>query len=138
MSNAGPNDETAAGKLATDELVVRAKVHREAFGLLYDRSFPLLHRYCYRRLLDSAADDDVSSEVLLQVAHAIARFPGRTEDEFRRWVYRIATNAINAHLRQTIRRGDLLRRAVDLGRWKTAETAPLPAEQGDSKMEAVT
>jgi RNA polymerase sigma-70 factor, ECF subfamily len=138
MSNAGPTDETAAGKLATDELVVRASTNREAFGLLYDRFFPLVHRYCYRRLFDSAAADDVSSEVFLQVARAISRFPGRTEGDFRRWVYRIATNAINAHLRKRIRHGDLLRRAVDLRRWKTAEAAPRPAEQGDSEMDAVT
>ena len=138
MSNAGPNDETAAGELATDELVVRAKTQREAFGRLYDRFFPLVHRYCYRRLFDFATADDVSSEVFLQVARAIARFPGRTEEDFRRWVYRIATNAINAHLRQRIRHGDLLRRAVDLGRWKSAQTAPRPAEQGDSELDAVT
>jgi RNA polymerase sigma-70 factor (ECF subfamily) len=139
MSNAGPNDETAAGKLATDELVVRARTDREAFGLVYDRFFPLVHRYCYRRLFDSAAADDVSSEVFLQVARAIARFPGRTEEDFRRWVYRIATNAINAHLRQTQRRGELLRRAVSLGWWKKvdAESSEMAADEQDAVARAV-
>jgi RNA polymerase sigma-70 factor (ECF subfamily) len=132
MTSAGTNVETAA-----DELVVRAKSDREAFGLLYDRFFPLVHGYCYRRLFDSTAADDVSSEVFLQVARAIREFPGRTEQDFRRWVYRIATNAINALLRQKLRHGDLLRRAVDLGRWKMPEDVPRGAHENDAEADAV-
>jgi RNA polymerase sigma-70 factor (ECF subfamily) len=134
MSPVQPIDETAA-----DELVVRAKIEREALGRLYDRYFPAVHGYCYRRLFDSAAADDVSSEVFLQVARAIARFPGRTEEDFRRWVYRIATNAINAHLRQTQRRGELLRRAVSLGWWKKvdAESSEMAADEQDAVARAV-
>jgi RNA polymerase sigma-70 factor (ECF subfamily) len=132
MTSAGPNVETAA-----DELVVRAKSDREAFGQLYDRFFPLVHGYCYRRLFDSTAADDVSSDVFLQVARAIRQFPGRTEQDFRRWVYRIATNAINALLRQKLRHGDLLQRAVDLGRWKMPEAGPQGVHENDTEADAV-
>ena len=100
-----------SSEAAVDELVVRAKEDGEAFAALYDRFFALVHRYCRRRLRDATAADDVSSEVFLQVARAIRRFAGKTEEDFRRWVYRIATNAINAQLRQSTRRGDLLKRA---------------------------
>jgi RNA polymerase sigma-70 factor, ECF subfamily len=116
MTHDGCNDETAA-----DDLVVRAKVDREAFGALYDRFFPLVYRYCHRRLRESGAAEDVSSEVFLQVARAMQRFPGTSTEDFRRWVYRIATNAINAHLRQTTRRAGLLARAVQSGNRSTAD-----------------
>jgi RNA polymerase sigma-70 factor (ECF subfamily) len=117
------DDEMAGGEPAADDLVVRAKSEREAFGALYDRFFPVVHRYCRRRLLNEATADDVASDVFLQVAPAIHRFPGTTEEDFRRWVYRIATNAINAYQRQAARRGTLFDRARRLGWWSESETA---------------
>ncbi len=135
MTPAQPIAEAAA-----DELVVRAKIDREALGQHYDRYFPVVHGYCSRRLFDAAAADDVSSEVFLQLARTMRRFPGTTDEDFRRWVYRIATNAINAHLRQKLRRGELLRRAVSLGWWKTvdAESIELANEQQDAVALAVS
>ena len=120
-----------------DDLVVRAKSDREAFGALYDRFFPLVHRYCHRRLFDGVAADDVSSEVFLQVTRAMRRFPGTTELDFRRWVYRIATNAINAHLRQTMRRGELFERALRLGRLHKVETSSEPRDAAGTECQAV-
>ena len=93
-----------------------------------------MHRHCRRRLLNEAAADDVSSEVFLQVARAIRRFPGSTEEDFRRWVYRIATNAINAYRRQAARRGTLFDRARRLGWWSKAET---PGPNLDDEFENV-
>ncbi len=120
------DDQPASGDPAIDDLVVRAKSQREAFGALYDRFFPVVHRYCRRRLRNEAAADDVASDVFLQIARAIRRFPGTTEVDFRRWVYRIATNAINAHRRQAARRGALFDQARRLGWWSEAET-PRPS-----------
>jgi RNA polymerase sigma-70 factor (ECF subfamily) len=117
------DDEMAGGVPAGDKLVVRAKGDREAFGALYDRFLPVVHRYCRRRLLNEAAADDVASDVFLQVARAIHRFPGTTEEDFRRWIYRIATNAINAYRRQAARRGTIFDRARRLG-W-SSESEPV-------------
>src|SRR5437588_11050164 len=86
---------------ADGDLVVRAKSDRGAFSRLYDRYYPRVARYCLRRLFDRTLADDVVSEVFLQVASHIRTFTGRTETDFRRWLFRIATNAVNAHLRQT-------------------------------------
>jgi RNA polymerase sigma-70 factor (ECF subfamily) len=66
-------------------------------------------------LLLRAVAEDVTSEVFLKVAGQIAEFPGATAEDFRRWLFRIATNEINAYLRQTIRRRELLEAAVELG-----------------------
>jgi RNA polymerase sigma-70 factor, ECF subfamily len=90
-----------------DELVVRARTDRIAFGLLYDRYYPQVARYCLRRLFDRALAEDVTSEVFLQVASHLGGFWGRCETDFRRWLFRIATNAVNAHLRQTRRRREI-------------------------------
>jgi RNA polymerase sigma-70 factor (ECF subfamily) len=75
--------------------------------LLYDRFYPPVAQYCRRRLFDRTIAEDVVSEVFLQVASHIREFTGRTETDFRRWLFRIATNAVSAHLRQSLRRQEL-------------------------------
>lgn len=93
--------------MADENLVMRAKTDRLAFGLLYDRYHPVVTRYCVRRLIDRATADDIVSDVFLSVASKLRTFPGQTESDFRRWLFRIATNAVNAHLRQSRRRRGL-------------------------------
>jgi RNA polymerase sigma-70 factor, ECF subfamily len=92
---------------ADDDLVVRARSDRAAFGVLYDRYYPRVARYASRRLFDRTVAEDVTSEVFLQAASHLRTFPGRTETDFRRWLFRIATNAVNACLRQKLRRQEL-------------------------------
>ncbi len=94
------------------DLVVRAKTDRAAFSELYDRFQPLVARYCLRRLFDRTVAEDVVSEVFLTVASRLRSFAGETEVDFRCWLFRIATNAVNAHLRQTRRRRELLEAAA--------------------------
>ncbi len=94
------------------DLVVRAKTDRAAFGVLYDQFQPLVARYCLRRLFDRTVAEDVVADVFLTVAANLRSFPGRTESDFRCWLFRIATNAVNAHLRQTRRRRELLEAAA--------------------------
>jgi RNA polymerase sigma-70 factor (ECF subfamily) len=103
---------------ADDELVVRARTDRAAFGLLYDCFYPHVARYCLRRLFDRTRAEDVVSDVFLQVASLLGEFPGRTTTDFRRWLFRIATNAVNAHLRQARRRGELWDAAARSRHWE--------------------
>jgi len=102
---------------AADELVVRAKTDRAAFSLLYERYYPQVSKYCLRRLFVRTDAEDVLSDVFLQVASHLPAFSGRTDLDFRRWLFRIATNAINAHLRQSRRRQELWVEAARKGRW---------------------
>lgn len=120
-----------------DQLVDRARTDRQAFAALYDRYFPLVHRYCRRRLSHCAAADDVASEAFLQAARGMPAFPGTTDEAFRRWVYRIATNAIHAHQRRESRRGRLLRQASDLGRWNRPDAASESNHREHPQWEAV-
>lgn len=107
--------EEASGRQASagdGEQVARAKTDRAAFAALYDRLYPDVARYCRRRLFDRAAAEDVTSEVFLKVAAHFADFRGTTESDFRLWLFRIATNAVNEHLRQSLRRQTLLEAAI--------------------------
>ena len=106
----GPSHERAAGRL-----VVRARTDREAFGQLYDACYPAIFRYCFRRLFLRAVAEDVTSDVFLSVASKMPQFAGTTEEDFRRWVFRIATNEINAYVRQAKRRKALLESAARSG-----------------------
>jgi RNA polymerase sigma-70 factor (ECF subfamily) len=98
-----------------DDLVVCARTDREAFGQLYDTYYPGVFRYCFRRLFVRAVAEDVTSEVFLSVAAKIRHFDGTTEEDFRRWVFRIATNETNAYVRQARRRKVLLESAARSG-----------------------
>jgi RNA polymerase sigma-70 factor (ECF subfamily) len=106
-------DEFPVSETSTDDaLVGSAGMDRAAFALLYDRYYPRVSRYCCRRLFDRTTAEDLTSDVFLRAAshwgasHA-RTFPGRTETDFRRWLFRVATNAVNAHLRQSRRRQKL-------------------------------
>jgi RNA polymerase sigma-70 factor (ECF subfamily) len=91
-----------------DALVRAAKNDREAFGRLYDRYYPLLHRFCQRRLSGRDGVDDVVAEAFLSIARSIAEFSGTSDADFRCWAYRIAANAANHHARKTLRRQTLV------------------------------
>ena len=98
-----------------DELVVRARMDREAFGDLYDMIYPPVFRYCLRRTGNRGLAEDIISTVFLSVAGSISSFAGTTFQEFRRWVFTIATNEINADCRKTTRRKALLEAAANSG-----------------------
>ena len=95
-----------------DSLVVRAHTDAEALGQLYELYYPRVYRFCVHRLFDKQAAEDVTSTVFLQVAGRISTFKGRTETEFRNWVYAIAANHANAYIRKTSRRKQLFDKAA--------------------------
>ena len=92
------------------ELVIRARSDRAAFVQLYRRHYDVIFRYCAHRLFDRAMAEDITSEVFLRMVENFHGFRG-TEAQFRNWLYRIATNAVNHHLRRMNRRISLLRAA---------------------------
>jgi RNA polymerase sigma-70 factor (ECF subfamily) len=110
--------------MAEDDLIVRARRDRTAFAVLYDRYYLAVMRYCLRRLFMRPVAEDVASEAFLQVARGLPNFAGRTETDFRRWLYRIVTNGVNAHLRQTRRRQELLEAAARSGRLTAEDNKP--------------
>lgn len=98
-----------------DRRVIAARTDRNAFDELFDQFYPVIFRYCLRRLVIRATAEDVTAEVFLKVAGGLHGFSGTTEEDFRRWLYRIATNEINAWLRKAARRRELLEAAARMG-----------------------
>lgn len=103
--------ELAAGD-SIDDLVVRACTDREAFGRLYDAYYPRIFRYCMRRLFLRALAEDATADVFLRAASKMRAFGGTSEEDFRRWLYKIATNQVNAHIRRGKRQKALLEAAA--------------------------
>lgn len=93
---------------AYDDLVVLAKTQAGALGRLYELYYDRIFRFCVHRLFNKATAEDVTSSVFLTVARTIRDFKGRTEQDFRSWIYTIAANQANAHIRKTMRRKRLM------------------------------
>jgi len=74
--------------------------------------YDAIFRYCAHRLFERGAAEDVTSQVFLKVVEKLESFTG-SEQQFRNWLYTIATNAVNHHLRRTARRNSLLERACE-------------------------
>ena len=95
-----------------DELVIRARLDGEALGVLYERYYDRIFRYCLRRLFVPEVAEDVTSAVFCQMAGHISAFQGRSERAFRGWLYAIASNQANSHIRKTARRRELMEAAM--------------------------
>jgi len=95
-----------------DDLVLRARTQAEALGRLYELYYERIFRFCVHRLFDKEIAEDVTSTIFLEVARGIRSFPGRTEQDFRNWLYAIAANQANAYIRRTSRRQKLLAEAA--------------------------
>ncbi|MGE0759126.1 MAG: RNA polymerase sigma factor [Pirellulaceae bacterium] len=109
----------------TDAVVIAARTDSTALGQLFDHFYPLIFAYTVRRLLERAVAEDVTSEVFLKVAVHIPGFSGTRVEDFRRWLFRIATNEIQAHLRQSLRRRVLLEAAARMRAIPAEIAAPL-------------
>ncbi len=95
-----------------DDLVLRARTQADALGRLYELHYGPILRFCVHRLFIKEIAEDVTSTVFLEVARGIRRFTGRTEQDFRNWLYAIAANQANAYIRKTSRRKKLLAEAA--------------------------
>ncbi len=113
---------------AYDDLVILAKSQAAALGRLYELYYDRIFRFCVHRLFNRSVAEDVTSSVFLTVARTMREFKGQTEQDFRSWVYTIAANQANAHIRETLRRQRLMGNVVDHRRDRL--DASEAAEQG--------
>ena len=97
--------DLANSEIEQDILIKQACSDRAAFARLYRMHYEMVFRYCCRRLFNRHAAEDVTSTVFLRVMSRIGLFEGSSKG-FRNWLYRIATNAVNDHLRAMKRRTD--------------------------------
>ena len=112
-----------------DDLVVEAKTEAGALARLYELYYDRIFKFCVHRLYNKATAEDITSGVFLTVAGSMRDFKGRTEQDFRAWIYTIAANQANAYIRKTLRRKKLMENVVATRR--AAEPGASPWSQLD-------
>jgi RNA polymerase sigma-70 factor (ECF subfamily) len=83
--------DEVAGRLEDRDAVERSLVDANAFTVLYRKYVTDIYRYCYRRLQDREASEDVTSQIFMQ---AYAGLPSLGARPFRPWLFAIARNAM--------------------------------------------
>ncbi len=71
----------------------------EVFTGLYRQFYDDIFKYCVHRLFDRNTAEEITSEVFFKAVENIKDFRG-TKEQFRHWLYKIATNSINSHIRK--------------------------------------
>lgn len=85
------------------KLIQRAKEgDPSAFSKIYARCQPAIYRYIFYRMGDAATAEDLTSEVFVRLVEKIDRFNYRGRPILA-WLYAIARNLINDHLRRVRR-----------------------------------
>ncbi|MBN2588354.1 MAG: RNA polymerase sigma factor [Sedimentisphaerales bacterium] len=92
-------------------LIERARSDPNAFAELYLRHYEIVFKYCTHRLFESHCAEEVTSTVFFKVMHNLDSFEG-TEIDFRNWLLRIATNAVNDYLRDARKRIEIIQKAA--------------------------
>jgi len=85
---------------ADDEqvLIARAQAEPAAFTAIYDLYFSRIYSYALYRIQDAQAADDITSQVFERVFTKINTYrPDR--GAFAPWIFAVARNTINSHLR---------------------------------------
>ncbi len=97
-------------EIPDDELVERIRRSEErAFNLLYDRYFQRVYSYVYVRLRNRADTEEVVQEVFTAAFRSIDAYGGRSS--LLAWVYGIAKNTVNNHIRRARAHEQRLERA---------------------------
>ena len=102
------------------------------FVRLYRRHYDAVFRYCVHRLFERQAAEDLASQVFLKVVEKFKCFEGN-EQQFRNWLYTIATNAVNEHLRKRAYRSRLLKRAREQANSRAIDCQS-PVEQSTERL----
>jgi len=105
------------------ELATRALAEPAAFATLFDRYFPLIHKYVLYRVGDVNTADDLTSEVFEALMTALPRYkPDKAP--FGAWLFGIARHAVNDHHRNQKNKREVHSEVMD----QLIANDPLPEE----------
>ncbi len=100
---------TAATSVTDSHLIRLSTTQPEAFGAIFDRYAPVVHRYLARRIGGSLADD-LTAETFLIAFRGRDRYDA-AHDNALPWLYGIAANLLRGHQRAEIRQYRALSRS---------------------------
>jgi RNA polymerase sigma-70 factor (ECF subfamily) len=87
-------------RFTDEQLVEEAQAFsQEAWEHIYDRYYPKMFQYCYLRIGNQAASEDLASDVFLEALRGIRRYRYRGIP-LAAWLYRIARNLTADFLRR--------------------------------------
>lgn len=111
------------------ELLEGIRRSREAdFNELYERYFPRVYSYVFRRLRNHADAEEVVQETFTVVFHSVDAYRGRSS--LLSWIYGIARNTANNHIRRVRTHDERVERAEpELVRAATGVDAYTPEER---------
>lgn len=100
MPNSARIAELSAQQLAEERrLVAQAREDPRAFGELFDRYYEAIFRYILHRTANVALAQELTSETFYKALDRLWTFRWRGLP-FSSWLYRIASNEVNAHYRR--------------------------------------
>jgi RNA polymerase sigma-70 factor (ECF subfamily) len=79
--------------------MTRAKEDPEAFGRVFDAQFPAIFSYLLHRTADAALAEDLAAKTFFNALRYVRRFRW-SGVSVSSWLYRIAMNEVNSHLRK--------------------------------------
>ena len=82
------------------EIVQRAVRDPEEFQILYDRYFASIFNYVFRKIDDEDITADLTSQTFFKALRNLKKYKFKGVP-FSAWLYRIASNEVNRHYRQT-------------------------------------
>ena len=96
---------------------------------MYERYCDQIYRYCVRRLFVPEVAEDATSTVFLRLTEHLDRLKTTDQAGIRRWLYTVARNVVNSHIRTAKRREEIFQ-AVWRERAATREQAD-PSDKAD-------
>jgi RNA polymerase sigma-70 factor, ECF subfamily len=118
------------------ELINRIKKDPEAFSIVYDHYYPVIFNYIIKRVQDMPTAQDITSETFFRAFSRIWQFQWRNIP-FSAWLYKIASNEINAHLRKNKIKKTSLETLMEISAYEpsTLETPKSELEEAQSILE---
>jgi RNA polymerase sigma-70 factor (ECF subfamily) len=86
-----------------NELLARAIAEPAAFAAIYDHYFSRVYNYVRYRVQDAETTDDITAQIFERALVNISRYRPE-QGPFGAWLFAIARNAVNDHLRAKRRR----------------------------------
>lgn len=82
------------------QIIERAKMHPEAFSMLYEKYYSPIYLFVHKRIGEEAVTGDLVSQIFLKAMDNLKKYTFKGVP-FSAWLYRIATNQVNEYYRRS-------------------------------------